>query len=490
MADHAFAGYAAPFVYNEPGKKKVQQLIWGDFVRLLAEPVDGWAKVKSRRHVGFMREQDLVPDRLLELAFVDIGQGDGAFLVLPDGQFMLVDAGESDNMLRFLSWRFNLRDHPERTIRFGTSVISHPDQDHYKGFAPLFASGQFKFDTVYHNGIIERAGGDSLGPTKTLDGTKYLFDPVRDADDLKARLSNPEFVGAKQYPKLLAQALASGSVKQFRGVHAADQFIPGFEGDKELSLQVLGPCAEAVDGKTLLRWFGDVGKTKNGHSVVLKLKYRDVKVMLGGDLNIPAEKHLLQRHTGLPIPATAEGPEVDALLAAARPVFEVDVAKACHHGSADFTNLYLRAVNPAATVISSGDDEPHAHPRPDALGAFGKFSRGERPLIFSTELARSSNENIHDPRALRQEIRDLFDRREALEDPDKRASLDAAINKTLAKLERSVAVYGMINLRSDGHKVVMAQKLERPRAQTSQEWDVHLLEPDDTGTLRYVSKHD
>ncbi len=489
MADHAFAGYPAPFVYDAPGKKKVQQLIWGDFVRLLAEPEDGWVQVKSRRHVGFMREQDLVPERLLEVAFVDIGQGDGAFLVLPDGQFMLVDAGESDNMLRFLSWRFNLRDNPERSIRFGTSIISHPDQDHYKGFAPLFTSGQFTFDTVYHNGIVERAGSDSLGPTKTIGGIKYLLDPIADPADLKVRLSNPGFIGTKQYPKMLERALGSGSVTQFRGIQAADGFIPGFEDDKALSLQVLGPCTETVEGKTALRWFGDVGKTKNGHSVVLKLKYRDVKVMLGGDLNIPAEEHILKWHTNLAIPASAEGPETDALLAAARTVFQVDIAKACHHGSADFTSLYLRAVNPAATVISSGDDEPHAHPRPDALGAFGKFSRGDRPLIFSTELARSSNENIRDPRALRQEIRDLFDRREALEDPDKRASVDAAIDKTLAKLERSVAVYGLINLRTDGHKAILAQKLERPRAQTSQEWDVHQLEPDSSGTLRYVSKH-
>src|SRR5215207_5961693 len=72
-----------------------------------------------------------------------------------------------------------------------------------------------------------------------------------------------------------------------------------------------------------------------------------------------------------------------------RETFEADVAKACHHGSADFTDLFLRAVNPTAAIVSSGDNESYAHPRPDALGAFGKCGRGSRPLIFSTELARS-----------------------------------------------------------------------------------------------------
>jgi beta-lactamase superfamily II metal-dependent hydrolase len=68
------------------------------------------------------------------------------------------------------------------------------------------------------------------------------------------------------------------------------------------------------------------------------------------------------------------------------------VAKACHHGSADFTNAFLQSLNSAATIISSGDEEPHAHPRPDAVGALGKFGRGNRPLIFSTEIARSTRD--------------------------------------------------------------------------------------------------
>jgi hypothetical protein len=42
-------------------------------------------------------------------------------------------------------------------------------------------------------------------------------------------------------------------------------------------------------------------------------------------------------------------------------------------------------VSASASVISSGDDENYAHPRPDVPGAFGKYSRGRRPLIFSND---------------------------------------------------------------------------------------------------------
>ena len=43
-------------------------------------------------------------------------------------------------------------------ITIPTTVISHPDQDHYKGLTPLFNSPQFRFESIYHSGLVERAG--------------------------------------------------------------------------------------------------------------------------------------------------------------------------------------------------------------------------------------------------------------------------------------------------------------------------------------------
>jgi beta-lactamase superfamily II metal-dependent hydrolase len=479
-----FAGYPAPFVRDTPDGTKKQQLIWGDFVTLLGDEQGEWTRVHSRRETGWMKKSELQSERLLEIGFVDIGQGDGAFLVTPNDTFMLIDAGESDNMFRFLSWRFDLRDHPTRVITIPHAVITHSDQDHYKGYSPLFASTQFKFETVYHNGLVERAGADLLGPRTQSQGSRFLTDVITDLPTLQPRLADPAFVGSKQYPRMLKAGLDSGRVTTIRSLHSGDQFVPGFDRTNELRIEVIGPVRETVNGQHCLRWFTDDGPTKNGHSVVLRLVYRDIRILMGGDLNTQAESHLLRQHTGLdPAPATEAA--TTAVLTAARPIFEADVAKACHHGSADFSDLFLRAVNPLATIISSGDNEPHAHPRPDALGAYGKFGRGRRPLIFSTELARSANENIKDPQRLRKEISDLFAAREAASLAD-RPSVQEKIDDCLAKLERSVAVYGMINLRTDGHKVLLAQKLERPRPTTREEWDVHLLEKNAGGELVFV----
>ena len=65
----------------------------------------------------------------------------------------------------------------------------------------------------------------------------------------------------------------------------------------------------------------------------------------------------------------------------------VHVFKAPHHGSHDYDEDLLAAVNPMITVVSSGEIPDHGHPRANFLAAIGRASRGPEPLLFSTELA-------------------------------------------------------------------------------------------------------
>ncbi|HEX4955450.1 MAG TPA: hypothetical protein VF017_18825 [Thermoanaerobaculia bacterium] len=494
-----YAAYSTVFVRATPNGEKTQQLLWGDWVERLPG-VDGeWVEVRGRGEHGWLRQSELQEEQLLEVCYVDIGQGDGCLVVAPADathdrdRFLLVDAGERDNMARFLSWRFNLHRNPERVITFDTAVISHPDQDHYKGFQPLFESPQLRFRQVFHNGIVERVATPPVGRVETIDGRQYLTELCPGQADAAAVVNDPVLAGRKLYPKLLATALGSGRVDSLRMISNRDGHLPGFGPAERLSIQVLAPVPETLpDGRSALRWFdpglSQTGKTKNGHSVVLLATYGNVRLLLGGDLNTAAEHYLLAHYTGLD-PEPADPAARAALLAAARPVFACDVVKACHHGSADFSTVFLEALNPVATVISSGDEEPHCHPRPDTLGAVGKASRGERPLIFSTELARSTRDQIQNPESLRRKLRDLTDKLAEASTEEERATLKEKINALVATLERSVAVYGMITLRTDGTKVLLAQKLEEPRALTKEEFDVHLLEPGPDGVLRYQSKH-
>lgn len=149
-----------------------------------------------------------------------------------------------------------------------------------------------------------------------------------------------------------------------------------------------------------------------------------------------------------------------------------------HNGIVERTGKY-----PLGPRIKIGNAQ--YHPRPDTLGALGKYGRGQRPLIFSTELARSANENIKHPYLIREKIKELNQKLLEAGTEIERASLQKLLDKEIIKLERSIAVYGMISLRTDGKKVIIAQKLEQQRSR-NHKWDIHQFEQGPDNRLHYV----
>lgn len=480
---------------DKKGSKPINQLLWGDWA--CVREMDGpWVKIWSRQRTGWVRREQLQEKRILEVNFVDIGQGDGCHIQTPQDRAIVVDAGEGDNMYRFLRWRFGKF---ARKFTFESFVVSHPDQDHYLGFTELLENEKVCVDTIYHNTIVEQvvAGKSTLGAEKKVNGKKFLSGLVLTRDGLKKITDSASRRGRRKYPNMLKIAVDSGRVKDIAGMladpdPARPRFLPGYapEDNRGMTLRVLGPLPQDIGrGKPGLPKIGNTGVTKNGHSVVLLLQMGAVRMLLGGDLNEPSQEYLLGRYTGLsPHPRTPG--EEEALIAESRKHFEVDIAKACHHGSAHVAPGFLRATNPLATIVSSGDNEPHSHPRPDTLGIIGKFGRSDRPLIFSTELARSGNEHIKHPNKVRAELRKKIDRETAIiNDPAasraQKKEADKRLDEHLKIIERSVANYGMINVRTDGDKVIIAQRLERDRSKASR-WDIYQFESNANGRLEYV----
>jgi len=479
---YRFAGFPSAVVYDRPPgngsdkPKPIQHLLWGDWINLTGPEGGDWVKVHARNADGYMHKDSFVRDRILEIIFVDIGQGDGCLIVTPDDKHIIVDAGQSDNMFRFLNWRFGQF---KKEFTFQSAIISHPDADHYAGFKQLFEQPNVKFQTIFHNGIVG-AEEDTKPDSKKTGNVKYLSGIVAD------RIGLADLDSETGYAKMLKNALASGRVNDIRMLSAADKYLPGYEPDQRMSIQVLGPVPEPdADGNLRLRWFGNLGKTKNGHSIILRLKFNKVSVLLGGDLNTLSEYFLLGHHAGIPDPENRENES--RLIELSRTSFESDIAKSCHHGSRDFTDVFLRAVNPIATVISSGDNEAYSHPRSDTLGAVGRFSRCNRPLIFSTELARSAKENIKNPQLLRGKLTEEHEKIAKAKDEAAKQKAEDEFNKLVRTIERSIAVYGAINLRTDGTNVILAQKIEAPRRKDN-EWDIYVLECQPDGRLQFVSK--
>jgi hypothetical protein len=281
-------------------------------------------------------------------------------------------------------------------------IVSHFDLDHYKGFIKLLAHKGFTFGTICHPGILKFADkgnpyNTGLGNVVDSNGQKMLTQLF---DNLLTVTMPPAFNrDISNFIEELHKANAEGRVQKAKRFQAGDTILNKKIDGNDFKMEVLGPVTEKVGTKKALPYFSDDGKTINGHSLVIKVTYGSRTFLLGGDLNSAAEQYLMKKYAG-------ENP------------FEVDVAKACHHGSSDFTEAFMGLVNPYATVISSGDNESHAHPRADAIGCAGKYSKSKRPLVYSTELARSVNMRTRE------------------------------------------ILFGMINLRSDGKDIFISQMKE------------------------------
>ena len=114
VGDQMFIGYPSAVQFktkgsasSKKGKTPINQLLWGDWAKVKQISGD-WIKVRARGRDGWVRVEDLQSNRILEVNFVDVAQGDGAHIQTPDDAALVIDAGQEDNMFRFLRWRFNM----------------------------------------------------------------------------------------------------------------------------------------------------------------------------------------------------------------------------------------------------------------------------------------------------------------------------------------------------------------------------------------------
>jgi hypothetical protein len=237
--------------------------------------------------------------------------------------------------------------------------------------------------------------------------------------------------------------------KKVSSLSQADGWLPGYmPAPGAAAIRVLGPVVEKLAGGGKgLRWLGSESVTRNGHSVVLRVDYGAARVLLTGDLNTASQRLLLGCH--------------------AADEFSADVSKGCHHGSDDIDLRFVRAMAARATVISSGDNEDYAHPRPRVMGASARYGREARdadgqampPLLYSTELARSVGLDFASHVRTRKAMPQLQFAPDAVE-----AMFDATPQGRYRPLSwlpmAKDLVYGLVNVRSDGRRILCATMKE------------------------------
>lgn len=464
------------YLFKADKKKKFRQVLWGDFLRIDGEEPGGWLRIiwapndPAKREKVFIKKENTVEKRPLEIIFVDVGQGDGAVLISPERgaqeRITVIDAGQGDNMERFLNGRFRAY----RGFNFDAAILTHPDKDHYLGFEEIFKNKKIGFKTIYQNGLVERpvsGGFKKLGGLKKdqASGISYIHDLATSRADIRKHFSDSSKFGRFEFAPVMHAALQNPKIGDFKmlSTHHGQKeggatYMPGYapSDNRDYTIEVLGPVAEFDGaGKPRLRKIGSYGETKNGHSVLLRLQFGGFSVLFGGDLNEPAEKFLIRHYANIERFPQMGTPAYRDMVAKASKRFRADVMKSCHHGSEKVTDAFLEAVNAAAYVVSSGDSEGHVHPRPDLLGRLGRFGRGEAPVILSTELQRSSREK--EDQKLVKTLYKNVDKLSSAPNANLLNDIKDRI-KTLAKT--NVDVYGAIYLKTDGRRLITAFKIE------------------------------
>ena len=483
---------------DETGKKTLATLLWGDPLHEVQRAA-GRVQVRARGQLGWVDEAFVGAEGepgLLELYIIDVGQGDGVLMRTPhDNAWHLIDAGvrAADQMTKkgaanFVRWKF-FEDLRQNSVHLANAIVTHPDEDHYGGMLDLLsgtlADGRrfnVQVDNFWHCGMGRFAADPPLGATRKDTSTTPLPHPlaaptkapkaagtfITELLDGKTHFKTPArpFKGDAGSGFAALAALVGQVPGKVRRLQHSMVWMPGYApaavppAGGATAIRVLGPVVEKLSGGTTgLRILGSESETRNGHSVVLRIDHGRARLLLTGDLNSASQALLLACH------GAAE--------------FAVDVAKGCHHGSDDVDLNFVRAMAARATVVSSGDNEDYAHPRPRVLGASARYGResvahakpgvvGEvlPPLLYSTELARSVS--LAYARALR--TRGLAGPPAAAPGSDQDAGgLEARFvtsskpsdYKRLGWLPMATdLVYGLVNVRTDGQRILMGYMSE------------------------------
>lgn len=226
----------------------------------------------------------------LEVTILDVGQGDAILIRTPAGYDVLVDGGPGAATLRALGDELPWRDRSIDLV-----VLTHPQDDHMLGLIDVLR----RYDV---RRVLAAGDGDPSSPAYAawLDAVARERSPVERPD-------------------------------------------PGriYDLGDSIVLEVLGPTA-AVRADA----------NANNRAVVLRLSWRDVSVLLTGDIEREAEASLL----------------------AASDDLRATVLKVAHHGGAtSSTAPFLEAVQPRLSIVSAGRDNQFGHPRPEIVNRLRRY---------------------------------------------------------------------------------------------------------------------
>ena len=231
--------------------------------------------------------------RFLKIIFLNVGQGDSVFIETPSGFKTIIDAGVNSTVVRSVSKFLPFYDR-----KIDLLIATHSDSDHVGGFVDLIQ--RFKIKNFSQNSI-------------------------KDNDALNAEINN---------------LIDQNKIDQYF-LKSGDKII--LDEKENIYLEILWPPDDHQE------------KDNNDNSLIIRIVYQDVAVMLTGDASLEIEEKLIQNLSS------------DKL--------KSNILKAGHHGSKTSTNYeFLGVVNPDFVLITAGKDNRFGHPHQEVLDNIEKFS--------------------------------------------------------------------------------------------------------------------
>ena len=245
------------------------------------------------------------PGRPLKVYFLNVGQGDAAYIELPSGHNALIDGGPSKAKDGYLA-EFLSEHHVDR---IDNVVLTHPHADHYTGL-------------------------------------RYVFSALQVGSFYDTRLNNT----STGVDEALRKQVSSLGVKT---VYPSAGDMLDWDGD--IKVKVLNSCSEPLQS--------DAGRTVNDCSIVLKITYQDTSMLFTGDMQDDTEKVLVARygqelkadmlkvgHHGSPYSTSA------AFLAAVRPHYAV-ISVGADNNYGHPASIILSRLQASGAVIHRTDTE-------------------------------------------------------------------------------------------------------------------------------------
>ncbi|MFB3885033.1 MAG: DNA internalization-related competence protein ComEC/Rec2 [Thermodesulfobacteriota bacterium] len=231
----------------------------------------------------------------LTLTFIDVGQGDSILIEFPKGKKMLIDGGglyedrfdTGKNVIAPFLWKKKIR-------RIDYLVLTHPDPDHLKGLH--FIASQFSIGQFWESGV--RTDSKSYQQLEETLLRKRI-----------ERLSLNE----SRLPRVIHGAQISFLNPSGRTTYNAGLSAPSFS---------------------------------NNSSVVMMIQFKDVRVLLPGDIEKETEYRMLREGC----------------------LLKADILKIPHHGSLSSSSPYfLQRVNPTYAIMSVGQRNIGRLPHPEVI---------------------------------------------------------------------------------------------------------------------------